>query len=173
MALGSVHHYPKVFLILEILFFRYHWVAFIWKYFVFLSPWTTHKNQERWNHIFISLSSRSLTSLLSIWARKLIPILKATSSACASNFYLCCISFRTHPKCLLLQFFKATPHSSILDTIPEAWLAALLFSHTAWTVCTSFIDQPHFLESKRFAWNNRAHRLGYDQQGWVVWHTTI
>ena len=143
MALGSIHHCPKVFLIPKIPFFRYRYVAFIWKNFEFLSPWTAHKDREPQNHIFISLSNRSLTTLFSIWAWKLIPVLRATSLAYASNFCLCCSSFWTQPKCLLLQFFKATPQSSILDTIPEAWLVALLFPHTALTVCAQPLSVSH------------------------------
>ena len=29
---------------------------------------------------------------------------------------------------------------------------------------TILISEPHFLEPKRFAWNNRVYRLGNDQQ---------
>ena len=115
----------------------------MWKNFEFLSPWTTHRDRDRWNHIFISLSNRSLTSLLSIRAWKLIPVLRATNSAWASSFCFFCKSFRTQPNCLLLHFFKATPQSSIFETIPELWLGGPLYSQTALTVWAHPLSVSH------------------------------
>ena len=145
MTLWSVHHCPKEFLILNILFLWYRYVAFMWKNFEFLSPWTTYKDWEHWNHIFISLSSRSLTSLLSIWAWKLIPVLRATSLTWLL-FVLQLLS--DTPKMFATPFFKANSQSSILETIPESWLLALFFSHVALTVYAQTLLVSHISSNK-------------------------
>ena len=113
MTLWFVHHYPNEFLIPDILFLRYHYVAFMWKNFEFLSPWTAHKDRERWNHVFISLSNKSLTSLLSIQAWKLIPVLRATSSAWASSLCFFFTASFGHTQNVCYSIFSGPPHNRL------------------------------------------------------------
>ena len=72
-CLGSEHHSPDAFLIPTILFFLNLWVALLWKYLEFLSPWMAHIARALWNHILVSLSRSSFISFLNPLNRDVLP----------------------------------------------------------------------------------------------------
>ena len=133
----------------SILFFWNRCVAWLWKYLEFLSPWIAHNAQDLWNHILVSLSSRSLNSHLSCLTRKLIPEVSASSSALTKSFYFSFNSFLMHPKCRLLHCFKAFPHCSIFGVIPELSWAKPLLPHSALIVFVQPLSPTHISSNQK------------------------
>ena len=132
----------------SILFFRNCCVARLWKYLEFLSPWVAHNALDLWNHILVSLLSRSLTSHLSCLAQKFIHKMSASNSTFAKSFYFSFNSFLMHQKFRLLHCFKAFPDCSIFNTIPDPSWAIPLLPYLALMVFIQPLSPTH-ISSKR------------------------
>ena len=94
--------------------FLNHWVALLWKNLELLSLFFNHNTFDLWFHIQVSLSTRTWISALNSLSQELSPLLIASASTLANNFFL-------------LQFSPNIP-KLFFPTIPNPYYIFQFFS---------------------------------------------
>ena len=106
-------------------FFCRHWVARLWKYFEFQSPYVAQSPFDLWNHNLFSLYTKAEISFFNFCIRKFCLVHNASFLASANSFLFSFNVFLMLPKWSLSHLFSSRPHLSIF------WMTLAVGSSTS------------------------------------------